>query len=138
MNNDKKRVEEEGGGSDSDEDGEVSGEIKLRRLLDRKEDLIQNLNGVDASLAKLGYQVDNRATKAAKRQLQSGIRMKNKLSFRGEEMCREYFRYLDNDNDGYLVWEDFRAMRTLAADFVPELGGFNHYPEFGSWESWRM
>lgn len=125
--------------TDSDEEEFVeSPEVRLRRLVDRKEDLIENLNGVDANLAKLGYQIDNRAVKQAKRQLQSGIRMKNKLSFRGEQMCAEYFAYLDEDNDGYLVWEDFRAMRTLAADFVPEVGGFNHNPEFGSWESWRM
>ena len=29
-------------------------------------------------------------------------------------------------------------MRTLAADFEPELGGLNHYPEYSNWESWRM
>ena len=36
-------------------------------------------------------------------------------------MCKEYFAHLDEDNDGFLVWEDFGAMRTLAADFEPEL-----------------
>ncbi len=129
---------EKGGSSDEESDDEISAEIKLKRLLDRKEELIENLNGIDASLAKLGYQVDNLAVKEAKRQLQSGIRMKNKLSFRGEEMCKEYFTHLDEDNDGFLVWEDFRAMRTLGADFEPELGGLNHYPEYSNWESWRM
>lgn len=128
----------ESNSDESEDEYEESPEVRLKRLVDRKEDLIENLNGVDASLAKLGYQIDNRAVKQAKRQLQSGIRMKNKLSFRGEEMCAEYFAFLDEDNDGYLGWEDFRAMRTLAADFIPEVGGFNHYPEFGSWESWRM
>ena len=134
----KKQAPDDGGSSGEESDEEVSGELKLKRLLDRKEELIENLNGVDASLAKLGYHVDNRATKEAKRQLQSGIRMKNKLSFRGEEMCKEYFEHLDEDNDGFLVWEDFRAMRTLGADFEPELGGLNHYTEYSNWESWRM
>ena len=67
----KKQSPDDGGSSGEESDEQVSGELKLNRLLDRKEELIENLNGVDASLAKLGYHVDNRATKEAKRQLQS-------------------------------------------------------------------
>ena len=98
---------EDGGNTDEESDEDVSSELKLKRLMDRKEELIENLNGIDASLAKLGYQVDNRAVKEAKRQLQSGIRIKNKLSFRGEEMCKEYFAHLDEDNDGFWCGRTF-------------------------------
>jgi hypothetical protein len=119
-----------------EEDDPVS--IRLQRLMDRKEDLLSNLESVDVSLAKLGYKVETKATQEMKKQLLTGIRINNKLSFRGEEMARLYFDYLDEDKDGYLKWEDFRAMRTIEADFVGEMFGMLHEPEYSNFESWCM
>ena len=53
-------------------------------------------------------------------------------------MAEEYFKRLDEDNDGYLSWDDFRAMRGAGADFVPSSLGFVHDVEYLTWESWKM
>ncbi len=116
---------------DPDEgEGEVvSPQERLKRLYERKEDLMSNLQDIDESLAKLGYNVDSVKTKELKKDLQTGIRIDGKLSFRGVAMAAEYFKRVDEDNDGFLGWEDFRAMRCVGADFVPALGGFVHDTE---------
>jgi hypothetical protein len=41
--------------------------------------------------------------------LQPGIRIKGKLSFRGEKKSRELFARLDEDEDKKLQFEDFRG-----------------------------
>ena len=126
---------------DSDgSDDEIVGEdlqAKLERLYMVRDDLFTNLKAVDEGLAELGYTVESRDVKAAKRQAQTGIRIKDKLSFRGREMAAEYFSTLDEDCDGYLNWEDLRAMRSLAEGAADELG-FLHEQEYLTWESWRM
>lgn len=111
---------------------------RLSRMYERKNDLLQNLQYIDEQLAKLGYNVDSVAVKEAKKELKSGIRMNGQLSFRGKALVAEYFKRLDEDNDGYIGWEDFRAMRSVGADFIPTLGGLVHDTEYLTWESWRM
>jgi len=135
-----------GGGSRApadEEEDEVDQEVgtpqeRLGRMYERKADLLQNLQYIDEQLAKLGYNVDSQAVKEAKKELKSGIRIDGQLSFRGKVLAEEYFKRLDEDNDGYLGWEDFRAMRSVGADFVPTLGGMVHDAEYLTWESWRM
>ena len=128
----------ESGGEESDEElpEEDLGE-KLQRLYLQRDDLYINLKAVDEALGELGYTVDSQDVKAMKRQAQTGIRIKGKLSFRGRQMAAEYFRFLDQDRDGYLCWEDLRAMRALAEGAANRLG-LLHEQEFLTWESWRM
>jgi hypothetical protein len=38
-----------------------------------------------------------------------GIRMGNKLSFRGEDKAREYFDTLDDDHDGFIDYDEARG-----------------------------
>ena len=123
--------------SDEDWEGELAAD-KLKRLYERKDDLLANLHAIDVSLGKLGYNVVSKKVQAAKKTALTGIRIDNKLSFRGKDSAIEYFRRLDEDNDGYIEWEDFRAMRSLGADFMPEVGGLVHDPELMTWESWKM
>jgi hypothetical protein len=130
---------------DSDEDEDLQNPDgtpmeRLEKLMERKNDLLANLQHIDESLAKLGYNVDSVATKEAKKTLKTGIRIDKKLSFRGKAMAAEYFKRLDEDNDNWLGWEDFRAMRSVGADFISTstLGGFVHDTEYLTWESWKM
>jgi len=120
-----------------DEIPEEDLEEKLARLYAVRNDLYLNLKAVDERLADLGYTVDSKDVKAMKRQAQTGIRIKGKLSFRGRQMAAEYFDFLDQNRDGYLGWEDLRAMRSLAEGATNRFG-FLHEPEYMSWETWRM
>jgi hypothetical protein len=117
-------------GPDEEEEEVTSPQERLKRLYERKENLMSNLQDIDESLAKLGYNVDSVKTKELKKDLQTGIRIDGKLSFRGIAMAAEYFKRVDEDNDGFLGWEDFRAMRCVGADFIPALGGFVHDAEY--------
>jgi len=127
---------------DSDEEDVINADgtphERLSKMYEKKDDLLANLQHIDESLAKLGYSIDSVATKAAKTHMQTGIRMDKELSFRGKAMAAEYFRRLDEDNDGLLGWEDFRAMRSVGADFLPSLAGLVHDTEYLTWESWKM
>ena len=121
------------GEEDNPDEGEeevASPQERLKRLYERKEDLMTSLQDIDESLAKLGYNVDSVKTKELKKDLQTGIRIDGKLSFRGIAMAAEYFKRVDEDNDGFLGWEDFRAMRSVGGDFIPALGGFVHDTEY--------
>jgi len=118
-------------------------EQKLKRLSDRKEDLMTNLAALEQSLEALGYTISRSSTKSAQAAPQSGIRIKGALSFRGKQMAAEYFALLDEDGDGYLSWEDMRAMRSFSLESTsnPEGGsglGLVHDPEFSNWESWQL
>lgn len=51
----------------------------------------------------------------------SGIRMSNKLSFRGKQKAEEYFHILDENGKGFLNFEDIRGKKyyiLLICDFV--------------------
>ena len=133
---------EEGGEDGEEEDGEEEEEEedlgdKLQRLYDTRNDLYVNLQAVEQSLADLGYTVDTQDVKAAKGQPQTGIRIKGELSFRGRQMAAQYFALLDEDKDGFLSWDDMRAMRSLAEGTTTSMG-LLHSPPYLHWESWRM
>lgn len=130
-------TEGEEGGSDDEEDEEEDLGEKLQRLYDTRNDLFFNLRAVEQSLADLGYAVDTQDVKAAKGQPQTGIRIKGELSFRGRQMAAQYFALLDEDKDGFLSWDDMRAMRSLAEGATTSLG-LLHSPPYLHWESWRM
>ena len=65
---------------------------------------------------------------------QPGIRIDGKLSFRGQDMAREYYDYLDEDKDGRVSFSDVRACFSLA----DRKWGFAHQDHFRYWDSWRL
>jgi hypothetical protein len=44
----------------------------------------------------------------------TGIRINDKLSFRGKEKAEEYFHILDENQNNHLGFKDFRAMQSVA------------------------
>lgn len=81
------------------------------QLLQRKEEeLALMIQAVDANFRELGYKVDSTVDVTKKAvPVQTGIRMKGLLSFRGKEKAAEYFDVIDVDKDGFLNYEDFRG-----------------------------
>ena len=65
---------------------------------------------------------------------QSGINIRHALSFRGQQKAEEYFDRLDEDRDGFLTFEDFRAMASLGR--FP--AGTVHDNVHASWDAWKM
>ena len=65
---------------------------------------------------------------------QSGINIRGHLSFRGQQKAEEYFTRLDEDRDGYLTYEDFRAMTSLGR--YPH--GIAHDDLYKDWDTWKM
>jgi hypothetical protein len=138
---------------------------KMAKLQKRKEELILRVLAIDSALADdaipINYGLNSVVPRSgihAKRTTQtnpsSGIRINNKLSFRGKQKAGEYFERLDEDGDGYLTFDDFRAMISLTdpnglvSDSVKttnnsssssSAGGYrdsNHH--YRDWEAWRM
>jgi hypothetical protein len=83
---------------------------KLNILQQKEEELARMIISVDASIQELGYRVDSSVDVTKSRvPIQSGIRMKGALSFRGKEKALEYFDTIDVDKDDALNYEDFRG-----------------------------
>ena len=66
--------------------------------------------------------------------LQSGIRINNKLSARGQEMAKEMFDHFDEDKDGLWTLTDFRTMLAARSGFSQ----FIHELEYSHLEAWKM
>lgn len=99
---------------------------RLKALEREEEEIALLVESVDASLLDLGYQVENPGGKDIVPQ--TGIQIHNKLSFRGRQKAEEYFKYVDNDNDGLLNFEDIRSMKAFSNE-----KGLVHQPEFTNW-----
>ena len=82
---------------------------QLSILQQKEEELVAMIQGIDSTFQELGYRIDSSTNSANNVSLQTGIRMKGQLSFRGKEKAAEYFDMLDIDKDGYLNYEDFRG-----------------------------
>lgn len=104
---------------------------RLKVLTRQEEEIANMIESVDISLLDLGYQVSNPGGKAIIPQ--TGIQINNKLSFRGQQMAEEYFKYIDNDADAYLNFEDIRAMKAFSSP-----NGIVHEPAYSNWESFRL
>eukprot|EP01041_Mallomonas_annulata_P009656 gene9656-20082_t len=94
------------GNDDSTTEKETYDE-KMWRLKLRKSELKNLLAAVEESLIDSGHLVRQNFQKSGPPQ--NGIRIKGKLSFRGEEKAKELFDILDSNNDGWLSFEDFRG-----------------------------
>ncbi len=99
---------------------------RLKILAKQEEEIALMIESVDASLLDLGYQVQNPGGKNVVPQ--TGIRMHNKLSFRGKQKAEEYFQFVDNDRDGLLNFEDIRSMKAFS-----NTKGLVHHSEFSNW-----
>ncbi len=109
---------------------------KLAKYKKDAEELKASLRAIDSTLVEMGYQLDDDSLSVKPKPIvYSGIRIKNKLSFRGEAMAKEYFDLLDEDKDGMLDFEDFRAMLSIQRFHQY---GFVHEPEYNNWEAWKM
>lgn len=87
----------------------------LIRLKNKRDELKTMLRAVDDSLINLGYLQESTESEERRRQpsyiqgIQSGLRVKETLSFRGKEKAAEFFDYLDEENRGLLFLPDFRG-----------------------------
>ena len=119
-------------------------ETKIMRLKNKREELLSLIRSIDDSLAEDGYVIDPinsdiildpRQSSSIAKQAggQTGIRINGVLSFRGQEKAEEYFQRMDEDGDGFLSFQDFRAMKACVHDY-----GIAHEPEYLDWEAWRM
>ncbi len=117
---------------------------RLQRLKKKRDELKLMLEAIDDTLIDLGYINERTSVANAKREreskplelavkmAQSGIRIKDKLSCRGDDLTAEFFDYLDEDSDNYLNFKDFRSMQTKITP------GYLHPPENMSIEAWRL
>jgi hypothetical protein len=117
----------------------LSPEERLNELYNRKQYIISSLTSIDIALSEesesfdqlFGAYSDNVVRKPKPKQ--SGLRIRNALSFRGIEKACEYFEHLDEDKDNRLCFEDFYAMKSLI-----EPNGIVTDPEYCDIESWQI
>jgi len=84
---------------------------KLAILQKKEEELVMMIKGIDSTFQELGYRIESALDSSNNNvPMQTGIRMKGQLSFRGKEKAAEYFDLLDIDKDGHLNYEDFRGL----------------------------
>jgi hypothetical protein len=167
-----------GGGSEGDDNEEEFGlshtyeedtaVARMARLKKHKEELILRIHSIDMILAEEGipvsYSLDSivprhgiHATRTTQTNPSSGIRINNELSFRGKQKAGEYFDRLDEDHDGYLTFDDFRAMISLTnadalvsdstssntsdnvgVDGAAGKSSLNSNYHYRNWEAWRL
>jgi hypothetical protein len=112
--------------------------LELRSLEKKEKELFEALDNVNDSLLELGIPssllTDEFHGPASKTTGQvhdpiksSGIRMKNQLSFRGEDKSKEYFRLLDINKDNHIGFEEMRSIDAFRYPF-----GFIEDPAFQS------
>ena len=83
---------------------------QLSVLQRKEEELAGMIVAIDSAFQELGYKVDNSVDVTKKSiPIQTGIRIKGVLSFRGKEKAEEYFDEIDADKDCLLNFEDFRG-----------------------------
>lgn len=100
----------------------------IEKLRERKLELENLIKSVELNLVRHGYEItpsddnsdkisgNNKSNIFSKKPLpQPGIRINNKLSYRGIEKSHELYSRLDEDGDGYLNWIDMRVMKSLSS-----------------------
>ncbi len=85
-------------------------EARLVKLREKKTEMEALLKAIETTLIEDGYLDDSKAASRQNFSIMTGIRINEKLSFRGKEKAREFFDYLDEDGDGYLTLKDIRGM----------------------------
>lgn len=82
-------------------------------------ELLKEISQINNSFSKLGIPSsvlrDNESNQSIADQAKaSGIVMKSKLSFRGQDKAREYFRFIDLDHDDLTQYADMRGIFVVA------------------------
>jgi Ca2+-binding EF-hand superfamily protein len=81
-------------------------ELELQAAL---EAINQSFEDLGLGLSTVAVNQDEKLRDQLNEVQRSGIRIHSKLSFRGKEKTREYFRLLDRDCDGYISYENIRG-----------------------------
>lgn len=81
-------------------------EKKIRKLKERKLELELLIQAVELNLKRNGYLIDDMKSTLP----QPGIRINEKLSFRGKEKSKELYLRLDEDLDGQINFKDIRGI----------------------------
>lgn len=91
--------------------------VTYQALQKKEQDLLKALSAINESFQELGIPLSALKSFEEKPQLtdqelirQSGIRIKDKLSFRGRSKAEEYFNLLDLNRDGLIGYEEFRGI----------------------------
>jgi Ca2+-binding EF-hand superfamily protein len=98
--------------STHDVSGRRTKEEEILKLQIKADELRAMIAAIDDSLKDQGLDLDSAKEKNGKQKSsmpQSGIRIDGKLSFRGKQMAEEYFRRLDENEDGFLDFSEFRG-----------------------------
>ena len=94
-------------------------------LYEKKEKrLLRNIERIEEELEILAKRLIEKEN-VEKPKIQTGIRLNNQLSFRGRDTSKRYFDHLDEDKDGYLKYDDFRAMKAISTP-----NGIAHQSEY--------
>ena len=88
-------------------------EEEILKLQVKADELRAMIAAIDDSLKEQGLDLVSAEERKGKQQRsfmpQSGIRINGQLSFRGKQMAEEYFRRLDENEDGFLDFTEFRG-----------------------------
>jgi hypothetical protein len=92
-------------------------QIKLQDLQRQEVELQTALQAINESFEALGIPIskivqerDVPPQSLLQELRRSGLRMGNKLSFRGQDKAAEHFKLVDRDKDGLIGYEDLRGM----------------------------
>jgi hypothetical protein len=110
---------------------ETKEEKLIRKLKERKMELEVLISSVELNLQRHGYHIPpeermpvpqphgqgqgEQNQRGMMKKPQPGIRIQNKLSYRGKEKCYELYDRLDEDCDQILNFIDMRVMRSLSS-----------------------
>jgi hypothetical protein len=129
-------------------DDSVEGlEGRLGVLNNRRDEILRTLHAVEHALETKGSDVSKQECVIGEAHLQhalqnkfvakqtpkSAITINGKLTFRAREKADELFDLLDTNDDGYLEFEDFRAMKSIVSPF-----GVVHDAQYLNIESWKL
>lgn len=105
---------------------------RYNKLKNRQLELEVLIAAIEDHLKENGYLLTDKQNWNSKTTA-SGIRIKDKLSFRGREKASEFFDKLDEMKTGTLGFPDIRAMHSLNSK-----SGFVHQLEYCRSETWEM
>ena len=79
---------------------------QIASLIDKKNDIEVLIRAIEVSLKESGYLSEEKVESKP----ETGIRIGDQLSFRGRDKAAEFFRLVDEDNDGLASFEDIRGL----------------------------
>lgn len=104
----------------------------VSKINDAISDLQSSLRATEFILVDMGY-LDPQTLRGHVAAPRPGIRIRGALSDRGRQKAAELFDRLDEDGDGGMTFDDFRAMKSLKHPYA-----FFDRHEYNMSEAWRM